>query len=362
LNDESYIKLALELAKKGKGNVSPNPLVGCVIVKDNNIIGAGYHEFYGSPHAEVNAINNAKCSLEGSTLYVNLEPCVHYGKTPPCVDKIIENKIKRVVVGVLDPNPLVSGKGVEKLKEAGIEVEVGVCREEAQFLNRFFFKFISQNIPYVTLKIAQTLDGKIADINNDSFWISSASSRRFVHKLRSEYDAVLVGSNTVEIDNPQLTVRLTEGRNPKRIIVDTKLKIELDRTIFTKDTDNIIIIHSKKVNKIQKNKIRKLKEKNITLIPVRENKDGTLNLKEALVELGKLKITSILVEGGQKIFTYFVKNKLYDDIITFVSPKILGEGTSIFGNLNIKNIRRAITHKISHFEKIGDDLMIVLRR
>lgn len=362
MSDESYIKLAIELAKKGKGKVSPNPLVGCVIVRDNNILSAGYHEFYGGPHAEANAIANAKTDLTGATLYVNLEPCAHYGKTPPCVDKIIENKISRVVISVLDPNPLVSGKGVEKLKEAGIDVEIGVCSKEAQFLNRFFFKYITQNIPYVTLKVAQTLDGKIADIHNDSFWISSSSSRRFVHKLRSEYDAVLVGSNTVEIDNPQLTVRLTEGRNPKRIIVDSTLKLELDRSIFSKNTDNIIIIYSKKVNKLQKVKINQLKEKNITLIPVSVHKNGTLNLKEALQELGKLKISSILVEGGQKIFTYFLKNKLYDDIITFVSPKILGNGLSTFGDLSIKNIRRAIVHKIEHFEKIGDDLMIVLRR
>jgi diaminohydroxyphosphoribosylaminopyrimidine deaminase/5-amino-6-(5-phosphoribosylamino)uracil reductase len=362
LNDESYIKLALELAKKGKGKVSPNPLVGCVIVKDNTILSAGYHEFYGGPHAEANAINNAKCDLAGSTLYVNLEPCAHYGKTPPCVDKIIENKISRVVIGTLDPNPLVSGKGVEKLKEAGIDVEIGLCRDECLYTNRFFFKYITQKIPYITLKIAQTLDGKIADINNDAFWISSSPSRRFVHKLRSEYDAVLVGSNTIEVDNPQLTVRLTEGRNPKRIIVDTKLKIDLNKAIFDKNSDNIIIIYSKKVNKLQKAKIKSLMEKGVTLIPVNETKDGLLNIKAALKDLGTLNISSILVEGGQKIFTYFLKNRFYDDIITFISPKILGIGISSFGDLNIKNIRKSIVHKISHYEKIGDDIMVVLKR
>lgn len=360
MNDESYLKLAIELAKKGRGKVSPNPLVGCIIVRDNQILGAGYHQHCGGNHAEINAIKNAKQNIDGSTLYVNLEPCSHWGKTPPCVDEIIRKKIKRVVVGTLDYNPIVRGNGVKKLKEAGIDVRVGVLEKECVYVNRFFFKYISKSIPYITLKIAQTLDGKIADINNDSFWISSSQSRRFVHKLRSEYDAVLIGSNTVIYDNPQLTVRLTEGRNPKRIIIDTLLKSDLDRAIFENCEDNLIIVHSSKAKKIQKQKIKKLEDMRVQLISVRENSDGTVNLKSALKELAKLNITSILVEGGQKIFTNFVKNNLYDDLITFISPKIIGSGLSGISDLGIKNIRKSINLKVTYHEKIGDDIMIVM--
>ncbi len=193
MSDESYIKLAIEIAKKGIGSVSPNPLVGCVIVKNDKIISAGYHEKFGENHAEINAIEKAKESIEGATLYTNLEPCSHQGKTPPCVDKIIEKKIKKVVVGTNDMNPLVSGNGIRKLKSAGIDVKVGIMENECIELNRFFFKYITEKIPYITLKAAQTLDGRIADKSGDSKWISSIESRKYVHQLRACYDAVLVG-------------------------------------------------------------------------------------------------------------------------------------------------------------------------
>ena len=196
MTDESYIQLALEIAKKGIGEVSPNPLVGCILVKDDRIIGAGYHEKFGANHAEINAIENAKELVEGSTLFINLEPCSHFGKTPPCVDKIIEKKIKRVVIGTLDMNPIVSGNGVKKLKSAGIEVKVGVLEKECVNLNKFFFKYITNKIPYISLKAAQTLDGKIADTKGRSQWISSMQSRKYVHHLRANYDAVLIGAGT----------------------------------------------------------------------------------------------------------------------------------------------------------------------
>ncbi|MCJ7552329.1 MAG: bifunctional diaminohydroxyphosphoribosylaminopyrimidine deaminase/5-amino-6-(5-phosphoribosylamino)uracil reductase RibD, partial [Ignavibacteriaceae bacterium] len=235
--DESYIQLTLEIAKRGIGKVSPNPLVGCVITKNDKIIGAGFHTKYGDDHAEISAINSSRENLEGSTFYVNLEPCSHYGQTPPCVDRIIQEKIKRVVIGTLDVNPLVSGKGVRKLKDAGIEVKVGVLEKECEDLNKFFFKFINKKLPFVTLKAAITLDGKIADINSHSEWISSPESRRYVHSLRNKYDAVLIGLNTAMIDDPQLTVRHVEGRNPWRIILDSKLELPTDLKIFQKNND-----------------------------------------------------------------------------------------------------------------------------
>ena len=247
MTDESYIKLAIELAKKGIGKVSPNPLVGCVIIKDERIIGAGYHEKFGGNHAEINAINSARENLEGAALYINLEPCSHQGKTPPCVDKIIEKKIKRVVVGTLDMNPMISGAGVKKLKAAGIEVKVGLLEKECVELNKFFFKYITKKIPYVTLKVAQTIDGKIADTAGNSKWISSMVSRRRVHSLRTKYDAVLVGAGTVVSDDPSLTVRLTEGRNPKRIILDSNLDLTSEYKIIRNNPDkNLIVVTSKK--------------------------------------------------------------------------------------------------------------------
>lgn len=255
MTDESYIQVAIELAKKAKGYVSPNPLVGCVIVKDEKIIGSGYHQRYGENHAELNAILSAKESTEGAALYVNLEPCSHFGNTPPCVDKIIESKIKRVVIGTLDTNPLVSGRGVRKLKRAGIDVRIGVLEKDCIQLNKFFFKFISKRIPYVTLKAAITLDAKIADTAGDSKWISSLDSRKLVHSMRTYYDAVLVGYNTVVKDNPSLTVRLTDGRSPKRIVIDEMLRLKTDRKIFRGIEEGQVIIVTSKKSASKKKKI-----------------------------------------------------------------------------------------------------------
>ncbi len=359
MTDESYIQLAIEIAKKGVGEVSPNPLVGCIIVKDGKIIGAGYHQKFGHNHAEINAINSATGNLEGSTIYVNLEPCSHHGKTPPCVDKIIEKKIKRVVIGTLDMNPLVSGKGIKKLKNAGIDVKVGLLEKECIELNKFFFKYISKKIPYITLKAAQTLDGKIADSNFDSKWITSVDSRRRVHSLRSQYDAVLIGAGTVKKDNPSLTVRLTEGRNPKKIVIDDKLTLPVESKLLTSSEKNLIILTSEHSSGKRK-KINKLFSKGADILFIKENEEGKIDLKQALKELAKLNIASILVEGGSKVFTSFVSQNLYDELVLFIAPKILGEGLSAIGNLGIKSIRKALKLRINNVEKLGDDILIEL--
>ncbi len=360
MTDESYIQLAIEIAKKGRGNVSPNPLVGCVIVKNGKIIGAGYHEEFGKDHAEINAINSATENLEGSTLFVNLEPCSHHGKTPPCVDRIIESKIKRVVIGTLDVNPLVSGKGIKALKNAGVEVKAGIQEKECINLNKFFFKFITKKIPYVTLKSAQTLDGRIADINGDSKWISSIESRRYVHMLRSQYDAVLIGAGTVKKDNPNLTVRLVEGRNPKRIIVDSNLSLTSASRLIKNNGDrkSIILTSVKSIKKEEK--ITRLNSLGVQIIYVKEESKGSLDIKDALKKLAKLNIASILVEGGNRIFTSFVSKNLYDDILVFVTPKIIGSGLSVVGNLKIRNIKKAIKLKVNRAETIGDDVLVEL--
>jgi diaminohydroxyphosphoribosylaminopyrimidine deaminase / 5-amino-6-(5-phosphoribosylamino)uracil reductase len=360
VSDESYIKLAIEIAKKGIGSVSPNPLVGCVIVKNDRIISAGYHEKFGENHAEINAIEKAKENIEGATLYTNLEPCSHQGKTPPCVDKIIEKKIKKVVVGTNDMNPLVSGNGIRKLKSAGIDVKVGIMENECIELNRFFFKYITEKIPYITLKAAQTLDGRIADKSGDSKWISSIDSRRYVHKLRAGYDAVLVGHGTVKQDDPKLTVRLAEGRNPRRVILDTNLELDNKFNLLLNNKDRKLIIVTSKRNEDKKGKIKKLLSHNAEIIYVKEDANGRLNLKSALKELAKINISSILVEGGKEVFTSFIKKNLYDDIMLFLTPKLMGCGIPLLGNINKRSIKNALKLRVRSTEKIGDDFLIEL--
>ena len=358
--DESYIQLAIEIAKKGEGSVSPNPLVGCVIVKDNRIIGAGYHQKFGEDHAEINAINSTAESLEGSTLYVNLEPCSHYGKTPPCVDRIIKEKIKRVVIGTLDLNPLVSGNGVKALKKAGIDVKVGVLDKECVELNKFFFKFIKNKIPYVSLKAAQTLDGMIADKNKNSRWISSNESRKYVHWLRARFDAILIGSETARIDNPKLTVRMVDGRNPYRVVLDTNLKLSYNLNLFKYNVDKKTVVVSSDHNKSKLTKINKLKKLGVEILFLKPNDQGRIPLKKVLKELSKLHITSVLVEGGSKIYSAFIKQKLFDDIYLFVSPIILGNGLNTFADFKTNKLGAAAKLNIKRTQNIGDDVLIEL--
>ena len=360
--DESYIQLTLEIAKKGEGNVSPNPLVGCVITKDNRIIGAGYHQKFGEEHAEINAINSATESLEGSTLFVNLEPCSHHGKTPPCVDRIIEEKIKRVVIGTLDVNPLVSGSGVKKLKKAGVDVKVGVLEKECLELNKFFFKNITKKIPYITLKAAQTLDGMIADKDHFSNWISCNSSRQLVHSLRSKYDAVLIGSHTAKIDDPKLTVRMVEGRNPHRIVLDSSLKLNPELKLFKIKDDKKTFLVTSVDNKVKERKIEKFKETGTEIIFVKKNKNGRLDLLSLMKKLSKQGISSVLVEGGGKTFSSFLKQDLFDDILLFISPKILGEGIKTFSDLSYKKLKQALKLKVVKSDSIGEDILIKLTR
>lgn len=362
MTDESYIKLAIEIAKKGSGFVSPNPLVGAVIVKEDRIIGAGFHERYGSFHAEVNAINNSTQEVEGSTLFVNLEPCSHFGKTPPCTDLIINKKISKVVIGTLDVNPLVSSNGVKKLKNSGISVKVGVLEKECIELNRFFFKAVKEKIPYVTLKSAQTIDGKIADLKGNSKWISSYESRKFVHNLRSQYDAVLVGSGTVKKDDPNLTVRMSEGRSPIRVIFDTSLSLKPTYKVFKKNSGKRVFLIIGESSVVKKEKIKKFQKQGVTLVFVKENKFGRINIKSALSELYNLGINSLLVEGGSEIFSSFIKENLFDEIYTFVSPKILGNGMNVFGDVGIRSIEKSIKLKVHSFEKFEDDILIIYRK
>jgi diaminohydroxyphosphoribosylaminopyrimidine deaminase/5-amino-6-(5-phosphoribosylamino)uracil reductase len=361
-HDESYIKLTLELAAKGKGHVSPNPLVGCVIVKNHQIISAGYHEFFGGPHAEINALQNSREDVKGATLYVNLEPCSHYGKTPPCADAIINAGISRVVIGTLDCNPLVSGNGAEKLIQAGIEVKTGVLEKECLELNRFFFKFIQKRVPYVTVKVAQTLDGKIATLNNQSKWITTAASRAEVHHMRAFYDAVLVGKKTAMIDDPKLTVRMVEGRNPKRIILDSKLRIDVERSMFRDNPEQNVIIVTSIPSEEKKKKVAILKKLGVKILFVPEGKNGHLSLPAALKALGKENIMSILVEGGQEVFSAFVREKLADELRIFISPKLLGNGLSAFSDVGVTLLGKSQPWAIRKVERFDEDVLLELHK
>lgn len=359
MTDESYIKLTLEIAKKGIGSVSPNPLVGAVLVKEGKIIGAGYHQKYGEAHAEINAINSASESVEGATLFVNLEPCSHFGKTPPCVDALLESKIKKVVIGTLDMNPIVCGNGIQKLKDNGVEVKVGILENECVELNKFFFKNVTKKTPYVTLKSAITIDGKIADASFQSKWITSTASRKQVHKLRNEYDAVLIGANTVNKDDPQLTVRLVEGRNPKRIIFDPNLKSCIDRKIFHSEK-NVLLVTS--VEKKNSQKVKAFQELGVNLLFARTDEQKQFRLKTVLKKLSDENITSVLVEGGAKVYNSFIKENLFDELQIFIAPKLLGSGIQFLTDFGIKEMSKARKLFIHSFEKYDDDLLLNLRK
>jgi diaminohydroxyphosphoribosylaminopyrimidine deaminase/5-amino-6-(5-phosphoribosylamino)uracil reductase len=357
-NDEQFISRAIELAKKGAGYVSPNPLVGCVIVKNGKVAAEGYHKQFGSDHAEVNAINSAiakKISLKGSVLYVNLEPCSHTGKTPPCTEKIIQNKISKVIIGTKDPNPLVSGKGTKKLQKHRIKVTVGVLEEECNELNRFYLKHIRSGLPYITLKAAQTLDGKIADSDGNSKWISSVESRKLVHLMRSKYDAVLVGKKTVETDNPSLTVRLVKGRNPYRIVINKDLVLNLNNNLFSDDfTDRTIVITAAEPNEFLSNL---LAQRKIKIVRAKLTV-GIIDLKDAMKKIAKLGINSVLVEGGSFTFSEFLRQKMVDEIMLFTAPKIMGSGISTFKQDIQLDLSKA---KTITSETLGSDVLTRIR-
>ncbi len=306
---------ALELAEQGLGYVRPNPLVGCVIVHQERILGEGFHQIYGGPHAEVNAISSVKeassALLPESTLYVTLEPCAHYGKTPPCAALLVKHKVKRVVIATLDPNPLVAGKGVEILQKAGIEVAVGFMEKEAQWQNRRFFTYINEKRPYIIFKWAQTSDGYMARADYDSKWISSVMSRQLVHKWRAEEAAVMVGTNTAHYDDPQLNVRDWSGNNPVRIVLDRKLRLSADLKLFDQSQATLCF-----------NTLRNDASHNLTLVQLSEDNFWS----ELMEQLYLHKIQSVLVEGGTAVFEQLRHHNYWDEARVFTSPAYFGEG------------------------------------
>ncbi|MBI5807339.1 MAG: bifunctional diaminohydroxyphosphoribosylaminopyrimidine deaminase/5-amino-6-(5-phosphoribosylamino)uracil reductase RibD [Ignavibacteriales bacterium] len=331
--NEKYIEMCFELASQAKGFTSPNPLVGCVIVKNGKIIGSGYHKKYGEAHAEKEAINNAIESVEGATLFCNLEPCSHLNKqTPPCVPLIIKSGIKKVVISNRDPNPFVNGKGIAELKSNGIEVVENILSEKGLEFNKFYFKSVTQKLPYITLKIALSKDGFINKLGKVRTKITGEQADLYVHQLRSEYDAVLVGANTINIDNPQLNVRYVKGKNPKRIVLDGNLSSNLDSIIFNDEQKSNTMVFCS--DKLSNEKTEKFLNNDIHLIQVKPNYNNQLEILSVLEILTKEKITSLFVEGGAKIFDQFIKENLFDEIIIIRSKENFGNGI-MPENLNI---------------------------
>lgn len=321
-----FMSLALELAARGRKTVSPNPMVGCVVARDNQIVGEGYHQYAGGPHAEINAIDAAQEKARGATAYVTLEPCAHHGRTPPCTDALIAAGITKIFVACLDPNPLVNGSGVELLQNAGIEVEVGLCESEAIKLNEIFFHYITHHTPFVFAKWAMSLDGKTITHKNDNRYISGPEANKFTHQLRSEVDAIIIGANTARSDDPLLTVRLSNDNNelkqPLRIILSADGNLPDDLKIFSNELlGKIIIATTAAPNMISTTIINK---KNVEVLVLPKNRQGLVDLPSLLAELGKRGISSVLVEGGMTIHESFIQENLIQKIFVYVSPVIIG--------------------------------------
>lgn len=350
--DEKIMRNCIRLAKKGR--VLPNPMVGCIIIKNSEIIGKGFHKIFGGPHAEVIAVNDAKkrgCDLKGASLYVNLEPCSHFGKTPPCADLIISEGIKKVFIGMKDPNPLVSGKGIRKLQRHGIEVVFGICENECKELNKVFISVISRKRPYVILKSAQSIDGKIALNNFSSKWITGIKSRTLAHDIRSFCDGVLIGRNTAEIDNPELTARLNlHPKNPVRIVIDKNLKLKGNLKLFSEKSAPAVIVHSS-----LKKPLKKIL--NADYLPVKE-KNGALDLADLLHKLFLKGIYSLLVEGGSKTLSGFLKQNLYDELFVMIAPKIFGKGISPFSDFEIDRIAKSKELFLYKVIRLDNDIVL----
>ncbi len=354
---KTFMQRALTLAARGKGRTSPNPLVGAVVVKGNRIISEGYHKKAGTQHAEILALKKAGSKAKGATLYINLEPCCHTDKkTPPCTKSIIKAGIKKVVTAMIDPNPKVSGRGIKELKGAGIKTETGIMNAEAKNLNESFIKFITKKEPFVILKIAQSLDGKIATAKGKSKWITGEESRKYVHKLRSGVDALLVGIGTIKKDNPSLDCRIRGCRNPYRIIVDSRLQIPLNAKVLKHKDKRTIIATTKKASSRKINLLKKLGN-NVLII---KDKAGKINLKALMKALTRLSITSVMIEGGSSVNASALSSGIVDKVMFFIAPKIIGgsDAVSSVGGKSPSLLKNALTLKDVQITKIGKDILL----
>ncbi|MDV2683364.1 bifunctional diaminohydroxyphosphoribosylaminopyrimidine deaminase/5-amino-6-(5-phosphoribosylamino)uracil reductase RibD [Alkalihalophilus lindianensis] len=353
MNDQDYMKLALQLASHTKGQTSPNPMVGSVVVKDGSIVGMGAHLRAGEGHAEVEALKMAGEQAKGATIYVTLEPCSHFGKTPPCANLIIERELARVVVATVDPNPEVAGRGIKRLRDAGLKVDVGICEQEAIELNRMFFHFIQTKRPFVTMKTATTLDGKTATVTGESKWITEEAAREDVHRDRHVHDAILVGIGTVLADDPALTTRLPlGGRNPIRIVLDRHLRLPLTAQMVTdKAAPTWVFTTLESSNEKQK----ELEQVGITVIRLQ-----AYSIESILIELGQRRVMSLYVEGGQEVNGSFLKEGAVNQVITYIAPKMVGGklAATAVGGEGIEDMSEAVQFDIVDVSRVGRDLKI----
>lgn len=358
--DEKYMRLAMQLAGNAIGRTSPNPLVGAVIVKDNRVVGCGWHRKAGTPHAEVHALNQAGELAQGADVYVTLEPCAHYGKTPPCVKALVKAKVKNVYGGLLDVNPKVAGKGFKILEDAGIHVEYGFLQDELRKQNEVFFKWIEHKKPFIVLKAAMTLDGKIATATGQSKWITNETSRAYGYKLRDIYDGIMVGINTVIEDNPMLTARVDGGKNPIRIVVDSSLRIDINANVVQDKSAKTIVATT---DKADKDKILKLQAQDVDVIVVDKDENDKVDIEKLLDILGQQNICSILVEGGATLSGSFVAKKLVDKVYFFIAPKIVGgkEAKTPVAGTGILILQEALALKDIQIEKLEEDILIIGR-
>lgn len=354
--DFEFMSIALTLGIQGQGKVSPNPMVGCVIVKEDQVVAQGYHEKYGGYHAERNALIHAGDEVKGATAYVTLEPCCHYGKTPPCTDILIEKGIKRVVVGGLDPNPQVAGQGVDILRKHGIEVKVGVLEQECKELNHIFMHYITRKKPYIALKFGMSLDGKIATWSGESKWITSQKSREHSYALRHQYSAILVGIETVIQDDPMLDAKKSEFKNPTRIVCDTHLRISEKSKIVQTSKTIPTIIATASDDSIKKKNLQKL---GCEVLEVEKLNDH-LNLEDLVLKIGNRGIDSILVEGGGIIHDAFLRNQLVQRIHAYIAPIVIGgqHAKSAVSGFGFEALKDAPRFKFKNVQQIGDDIYV----
>ena len=351
--DENYMRIALELAMKGAGSVSPNPRVGCVIVKGGQIIGRGWHERYGGSHAEVNAVRDAGGNVDGASVYVTLEPCSHYGRTPPCADMLVDKKVARVVIGMKDPNPKVNGSGAAKLRAAGIEVEMRVLEDECKKINKGFLMRIREGRPYVTLKVASSLDGKIALDNGESKWITGPEARKEVHRMRAENDAVLTGAGTVLADNPEFTVRDAPGRTPLRVIWDKQLAIPGDAKILDVTKGAVMIVTG---SDSRPEKVRLLRGRGVSVELLECGK--VFEVDSLLALLGEKGVNYLMVEAGPAVAGSFISSGKVDKLALFVAPKIIGRGKCWTDYFKIEKMDAALRVQWLNMTRMGSDLLI----
>jgi diaminohydroxyphosphoribosylaminopyrimidine deaminase / 5-amino-6-(5-phosphoribosylamino)uracil reductase len=358
---EHFMRLALEEAAKGLGRTSPNPVVGAVVVKNGRLVARGWHRQAGTPHAEVVALQSAGPKARGADLYTTLEPCDHFGRTPPCSNAIIEAGVRRVIVASLDPNPRVNGKGLVRLERAGVEVVTGVLTQEADRLNLPFFKVMRTGLPYLTLKAAVTLDGKLATTTGDSRWVTGEAAREWVHRRRDRVDAILVGANTVRADDPQLTTRLPEGvgKDAVRVVVDSRLRLNPTHKVFTQQSSARTVVAT--VEEPEGRKARRLRELGVEVwqLPA---KAGRVDLEALLRRVAKEGLNHVLSEGGAQVFGALLRERLVDELAVFLAPKLVGgDGVSWVDALGVRDMAQALKLTQVTCEMVGGDLLVQAR-